>query len=153
MPLLSKKPRQSLLHPGPVQRQRQAWLVLRLVLALLIGMHGLARVWYGAVAPFGQWLDGQGLAAGMAIAVAITVLEIVGAVLLVLGRALVLLCPALAAVYAVGIALVHAPAGWFVVGLGRNGAEYSVLLIACLLMLAWQATPPSSPSASSSSSL
>jgi len=31
-----------------------------------------------------------------------------------------------------GIALVHAPAGWFVVGLGRNGMEYSILLIICL---------------------
>ena len=28
-------------------------------------------------------------------------------------------------------------AGWFVVGLGRNGAEYSVLIIACLLANAW----------------
>ena len=34
---------------------------------------------------------------------------------------------------AVGIALVHAPSGWFVVGLGRNGMEYSVLLIVCLV--------------------
>ena len=42
-----------------------------------------------------------------------------------------------AAIYACGIWLVHAPAGWFVVGLGRNGAEYSVLIIACLLANAW----------------
>ena len=34
--------------------------------------------------------------------------------------------------------LVHLPAGWFVVGLGRNGMEYSVLLIACLLLVGWQ---------------
>ena len=27
--------------------------------------------------------------------------------------------------------------GWFVVGLGRNGVEYSVLIIACLLANAW----------------
>lgn len=37
-----------------------------------------------------------------------------------------------------GIVLVHAPEGWFVVGLGRNGMEYSVLLIVCLLSLAYQ---------------
>ena len=42
-----------------------------------------------------------------------------------------------AAIYACGIWLVHASAGWFVVGLGRNGAEYSVLIIACLLAHAW----------------
>ena len=44
-------------------------------------------------------------------------------------------------VYLAGIVLVHAPAGWFVVGLGRNGMEYSVLLIACLLLVGWQALP------------
>jgi hypothetical protein len=40
-----------------------------------------------------------------------------------------------AAIYAAGIALVHAPEGWFVVGLGRNGMEYSVLLISSLLLI------------------
>ena len=38
-----------------------------------------------------------------------------------------------------GIVLVHAPSGWFVVGGGRNGMEYSVLLIAVLLAQAWAA--------------
>lgn len=46
-------------------------------------------------------------------------------------------------IYALGIALVHAKAGWFVVGLGRNGSEFSVLLIACLLALALQHVRPS----------
>jgi putative oxidoreductase len=41
-------------------------------------------------------------------------------------------------IYATGIALVHSKAGWFVVGLGRNGSEFSVLLIMCLLALALQ---------------
>ena len=31
----------------------------------------------------------------------------------------------------------HFPEGWFVVGAGRNGMEYSVLLIAVLAALAW----------------
>jgi putative oxidoreductase len=38
---------------------------------------------------------------------------------------------------AMGILLVHRPEGWFVVGRGRNGMEYSVLLIAVFLALAW----------------
>ncbi len=37
----------------------------------------------------------------------------------------------------VGIAMVHAKEGWFVVGGGRNGAEYSVLLIGIMLAVAW----------------
>jgi len=32
-----------------------------------------------------------------------------------------------------GIILVHFPEGWFVVGAGRNGMEYSVLLIVCFV--------------------
>ena len=32
--------------------------------------------------------------------------------------------------------MVHAPNGWFVVGAGRNGAEYSVLIIASLVAVA-----------------
>jgi putative oxidoreductase len=38
-----------------------------------------------------------------------------------------------------GILLVHRHDGWFVVGGGRNGVEYSVLLIAVLLLQAWVA--------------
>lgn len=40
--------------------------------------------------------------------------------------------------YVMGIVLVHASAGWFVVGVGRNGSEYSVLLIVCLLCVGLQ---------------
>ena len=36
-----------------------------------------------------------------------------------------------------GMFLVHYPAGWFVVGAGRNGMEYSVLLLAGLIAVAW----------------
>ena len=41
-----------------------------------------------------------------------------------------------AAIYIAGVVLVHAREGWFVVGAGRNGVEYSVLLIACLPAIA-----------------
>lgn len=55
------------------------------------------------------------------------------------------LCLLYSAIYAMGIALVHAPAGWFVVGLGRNGAEYSVLLIVVLLCVGWQSASQQKP--------
>jgi putative oxidoreductase len=32
--------------------------------------------------------------------------------------------------------MVHASNGWFVVGAGRNGVEYSVLLLCCLTAIA-----------------
>jgi len=42
-----------------------------------------------------------------------------------------------AAILTLGMILVHWPEGWFVVGGGRNGMEYSVLLIISLLAIAW----------------
>lgn len=117
------------------RRAAFALLALRLVLAGLIAAHGWARWYHGGVAPFGQWLDGLGFPFGMGIAVGVTVVEIVGTPLYALGRLLLPLSLLYAAIYIMGILLVHAPAGWFVVGLGRNGMEYSVLLIACLLLV------------------
>ena len=55
-----------------------------------------------------------------------------------LGRFVFPLTIAFSAVYAVGIFMVHAKAGWFVVGAGRNSAEYSVLLIVALLCVGMQ---------------
>lgn len=131
-----------------LSRHQRAWTLLRMLLAGLIAAHGLARFGYDGVRPFGQWLSSQGWPAGLVIAGGITALEIVGPLLLVLGRWVRPLCGLLAAIYAMGIVLVHAKAGWFVVGLGRNGSEYSVLLIACLLLLAW-VSPPRTASFSS----
>lgn len=117
---------------------RSGWLLLRLVLAGLIAAHGWARLLEGGVVPFGGWLDSRGLPLGLVIAGAVTAIEILGTPLFALGRYVAPLALVYSAIYAVGIYMVHAPAGWFVVGLGRNGAEYSVLLIACLLCVGLQ---------------
>lgn len=117
------------------QRAAVGLLVLRLALAGLIAAHGWARWRYGGVVPFGQWLAGLEIPFGMAIAVGVTVIEIAGTPLFALGRLLLPLSLIYSAIYLTGIVLVHAPAGWFVVGLGRNGMEYSVLLIVCLLIV------------------
>ena len=119
-------------------RSRFGWLLLRVVLAGIIGAHGWARLLADGVAPFGGFLDTQGFPGGFYWAAAVTGLEIVGSALLLLGRLVAALAASLSLVYLVGIALVHAKAGWFVVGLGRNGSEFSVLLIACLLATALQ---------------
>jgi hypothetical protein len=42
--------------------------------------------------------------------------------------------------------LVHAPNGWFVVGARRNGVEFSVLLMACLVAVALPHLPRTSRS-------
>lgn len=118
-----------------------ALLVLRLAIAGLLAAHGWARLLSGGVEPFGGWLDSQGLPFGIGIAAAVTALEILGTPLLAWGRWVTWLCLAYCAVYATGMVMVHLPAGWFVVGLGRNGMEYSALLIVCLGLLAWVHAP------------
>ena len=119
-------------------RGRLAMVSLRIVVAGLIAAHGWMRFLGGGVVPFGQWLDSQHMPFGLAIATAITGIEVLGTPIYAVGRFVPALSVAYASIYAVGIAMVHAREGWFVVGAGRNGAEYSVLLIACLLCLGVQ---------------
>jgi len=130
-----------------VRRATAALLALRVLLAGLIAAHGWARWIFGGVVPFGTWLDGLGFPFGLGIAIGVTAIEIVGTPLFALGRAVFLLSLLYSAIYGMGIVLVHAPAGWFVVGLGRNGMEYSVLLIACLLAVGFAARVPRHASA------
>ena len=124
-------------------KAQRIFLVLRVLLAVFIAAHGWARFTADAIAPFGVWLASQQVPFGLYIAYAITLAEILGTPLLALGRFVPFICMVYSAIYAVGIALVHAPEGWFVVGLGRNGMEYSVLLIATLLAVGyWHVDKP-----------
>lgn len=127
--------------PIAKSRAETVLLVQRILLSGIIAAHGWARLLAGAVEPFGAWLDAQGFPFGLALAWGITAVEIIGTPLLAAGRLVLYLCPLYAAIYIMGIFLVHAPEGWFVVGLGRNGMEYSVLLVVCLLGLAYQRLP------------
>jgi putative oxidoreductase len=121
--------------------QTHALTLLRVVVAVLIAAHGWARLLADAVTPFGHMLDGRGIPFGMAVAWGITVLEIAGSPLLALRRAVFPLTALYMAIYATGIVMVHAKHGWFVVGLGRNGVEFSVLLITALMCVAMQDLP------------
>lgn len=112
---------------------RTLWMILRVTLAGLILAHGWYRCLHGGVAPFGDFLDAKGFVVGDALAWAITIFEMFAPVLLIVGRYVFPVALACSFIYAMGIWLVHAPAGWFVVGAGRNGVEYSVLLIVALL--------------------
>lgn len=113
--------------------------VVRIAVGLLLAVHGWSRVLNGSVPGFGEWLGSQGIPAGAALAWAISLFEIFGSFCLVTGILVRFVAPVHIAILAGGIAMVHAREGWFVVGGGRNGVEYSVLLIACLSALTWDA--------------
>jgi putative oxidoreductase len=122
-------------------RNRVGWIVLRVTLAGLIAAHGWYRLLTGGSQGFGGWLASQGIPFGLYVAWAITLIEVAGSALLALGIAVFPITTILAPIYLAGIVMVHAPAGWFVVGAGRNGAEYSVLLIVCLICVGLQHLP------------
>ena len=106
--------------------------LLRLAVASVFIIHGITRVANGTVGGFGGFLESWGFPLGVAVAWGITVTEIVGGVALAVGRGVVPLCSWFALQIAAGIVMVHARQGWFVVGAGTGGVEYSVLIIAAL---------------------
>ena len=118
-------------------KKSTALVFLRVVLAALMFVHGAARISNGTVDDFGGFLGSQGFPLGFYIAWAITLFELIGSVLLAVGFYTWVIALLFALELAVGIALVHWKDGWFVVGAGRNGMEYSALLIASLLAIAY----------------
>ncbi len=114
-----------------------ALVFIRLVLCVLMFVHGAARIANGGVEGFGTFLGSQGLPLGFFVAWAITIFELVGSVLLAAGFYAWIIALLFALQLASGIALVHWKEGWFVVGGGRNGMEYSILLIASFLAIAY----------------
>ena len=54
-------------------------------------------------------------------------------------------CAALTIIYSTGIILFHRHNGFFVVGPGTGGWEYSALLITCLVVTAWEHVKQKSP--------
>lgn len=109
--------------------------LLRIGVAALLFVHGVFRIVAGGVAPFGEFLTGQGVPLGFWVAALLTAVEVVGAPLLAAGVFLRPLALWFAVELVAGIAMVHAREGWFVVGGGRNGVEYSVALLLALLAI------------------
>lgn len=124
-------------------RARVGVVLLRVAVASVFVIHGIARTLNGTVGGFGEFLGTWGLPAGVVIAWAITVVEIGGGAALAAGYAVRWLAAWFVLQIASGIVMVHASSGWFVVGAGRNGVEYSVLIVACLVATALlDASPP-----------
>lgn len=117
--------------------------MLRIALAVLIFIHGAFRAshWDPYVTGFGEWLTTQGFPEGFYWAAAVTIYELVGPLFLLARRFVTFACLGHIVIIGLGMFMVHMPAGWFVVGAGRNGVEYSVLLLVGLIAVAWAYAP------------
>ncbi len=123
-------------------------VLVRIAAAAMMVVHGTFRAATGGVAGFGEFLSSQHVPFGHGVAGLLTAVEIAGGLLLVSGRFVRPLCAWFAIQLLFGIALVHFREGWFVVGGGRNGFEYSSLLIVCFVAVAIDASSAAAEAAS-----
>lgn len=109
--------------------------LLRILLGLIMISHGSARIYYNTVSLFGDFLTSKSFIFGDNIAWCITILDIAFGLCLLFNK--LVNCSSLWFIFVLimGIILVHFQNGWFVVGHGQNGVEYSVLLICCFIVL------------------
>lgn len=109
--------------------------LLRIVMGLIFVTHGTARLYYNSVSDFGAFLNSNGFIIGVFLAWVVTIGELIAGTLLAIGYRVKYCVIFHAIVVLLGILLVHFPNGWFVVGHGSGGVEYSVLILAVLLYL------------------
>jgi putative oxidoreductase len=109
--------------------------LLRVALGVIFITHGASKLFggmEGTIAFFGS----IGIPLPIVAAWGVALLEFVGGIFLVIGLLVTPVSLLLTIQMLAGIVLVHAPNGWYVVGPEANGGvEYSVALIAGLLML------------------
>ena len=113
----------------------KALFLLRIYLGLTFLLHGSARIYYWSLNDFGEFLNNQGLVIGLFLAWAITIGEIIGGLLLVIGFKIKYILPFNFLVILAGIFYVHLKNGYFVVGHGQGGIEYSLLILFVILVL------------------
>lgn len=114
----------------------RAILLLRIITALLFFLHAFVRVIKYTIPNFTEFLAEKGFVYPELMVWVITVFELAGSLLLAMGFFKRLLSAAFILLMIMGIILIHAELGWFVGEHGTGGSEYSVLLIAALLVIA-----------------
>ncbi|TXH28055.1 MAG: DoxX family protein [Cyclobacteriaceae bacterium] len=114
-----------------INSKQLATSIVRVAAAGNMLIHGISRTATGGVSGFDEYLTSLGFPPYAAFI--ITAFELIAAVLIIINRWTSILSIFFCIELIMGIILVHGPEGWFVVGHGRNGSEYSVLLILCFI--------------------
>ncbi|MDP2480593.1 MAG: DoxX family protein [Candidatus Palauibacterales bacterium] len=108
--------------------------ILRVVLGVVYVTHGLPKLMGGHAATAG-FLGQLGLPIPVLFAWIVTLLETFGGLALIAGYLVRPVALLFMVEMLVGIILVHAKVGWYVIGPGTGGAEFNTVLIAALLAL------------------
>ena len=111
--------------------------LLRLAIAIILLMHAIPSITSGSVNGFGnEYLRAEGFGAmGLPLAWAIKLSHIAAAICLLANKFIKPAAIVTIIILIAGIIMIHGKEGWFVVGGGKNGAEFNFLLIFALLTL------------------
>jgi putative oxidoreductase len=130
------------LFKSPLRRPETGLKIVRVAIGLIIGVHAVhGLVNSAATNGFGGYLGSLGFPFGVALAWLIQIGQFCSCIGLIIGRLVIPSCIFLLVILIVGIRLVHFSSGWFVVGAGRNGMEYSITLVACITAILWAYWP------------
>ena len=110
--------------------------LVKLVVCAIIFTHGVHRYLYGEIGPLGDALAHFGFPYPSAQAQLVNLAETGGVLLIALGILVRTMCAVLIVIFATGIALIHWQLGFFIIGPGDGGWEFSALLIACFTAVA-----------------
>jgi putative oxidoreductase len=113
---------------------------LRIFVSVIFITHAIQRaVINQTVGGFGEFLESKGFPLGFFVAWFITLYEFIGGASMAFNKGTKYVAIGFVIHQIMGIALVHAQNGWFVVGAGSGGMEYSALLIVALGVIFGQA--------------
>ncbi len=111
--------------------------VLRLVVCAVLFTHGSWRLAHHEAPVLGDILREEGIPFAVLSAYLVCIAETLGTVLLAFRVMVWPITFILSFIYCTGVYLFHRHNGFFVVGAGEGGWEYSAVLITCLLVTAW----------------
>jgi putative oxidoreductase len=111
--------------------------LLRLTVAIILLIHSVPGMFNNGINDFGNlYLNKIGFApVGLAVAWAVKLSHVATAFCLLFEKFIKPASIITILILIAGIIMVHLPNGWFVVGGGRNGIEFNVLLIAVLVVI------------------
>ena len=119
-----------------IRRGHLAIDIVKLVVCAIMLTHGTHRYLYGEIPGLADALQHFGFPAPLVLAHLVNLAETGGVLLIALGLFVRTMCAIMVAIFATGIVLIHWQLGFFIVGPGEGGWEFSALLITCFCAVA-----------------